>query len=252
MRKSIAVFAALGLVLAPTAALGDAKLSKPNFVLPADHKAKILFVSPNVHVGTLNADDKDAPNAEWVSASVSNLQAAIKSDLQDVAEWQFMSPEQMRSSKAIEDLSKEFIDLQNNIVFRVPQGTFPVADNDLRKIKAIRRGTYQYKISDELATRLKTEGSVDYVMILTMVDRYSTSGRKASQILGAALNPTYMQSPNLPQHYGNAMLVDLHDGSVVWFYGRGAFGGDPRTAEGARKRIAEIMTNFPKPAAAKR
>lgn len=84
-----------------------------------------------------------------------------------------------------------------------------------------------------------------------MHDAYATSGQKLGSVLGATVagmvsppgSPAAMRA--LPPHYGNSMLVDLKDGSVVWFHGDGAFGGDPRTLAGAQKRMGQAMEHFP-------
>lgn len=248
MHARILLALALGLWLTPATAFGDVKLTKGNFVLPDDRRARILFVCPDIQVGSLDAQDKNTNSEEWIAASVSNLQTAIRSDLSEVAEWRFMTLDQMRSSAAIQELSAQFVDLQNGITFRVPQGTFPLAHPGLGDLKGVKHGKYDYHITATLAAKLRAENDVDYVMILAMNDRYSTPGRKVGIALEAALSPTFLLSPNIPQHFGDAMLVDLRDSSVVWFYSRASFGGDPHTTGGARVRIAEIMTNFPKPA----
>jgi len=46
-------------------------------------------------------------------------------------------------------------------------------------------------------------------------------------------------------HQGYAGLVDLKTGDLVWFNLDPLSGGDPRDAEGAAKRVRELLTAFP-------
>jgi hypothetical protein len=46
-------------------------------------------------------------------------------------------------------------------------------------------------------------------------------------------------------HTGYAGLVDLHTGELVWINADMRMGGDVREADGADKRIRELLNGFP-------
>jgi hypothetical protein len=46
-------------------------------------------------------------------------------------------------------------------------------------------------------------------------------------------------------HTSYAALVDLKTGDLVWFNVDPGSGGDPRTDEGATKRIRQLLESFP-------
>ncbi len=47
------------------------------------------------------------------------------------------------------------------------------------------------------------------------------------------------------EHAGYAGLIDLKTGDVVWLNADGAMGGDVRTAEGADKRVGQLLEGLP-------
>jgi hypothetical protein len=47
------------------------------------------------------------------------------------------------------------------------------------------------------------------------------------------------------EHKGFAGLVDLRTGDLVWLNADLAMGGDVRTPEGAQKRVAQLLEDFP-------
>ena len=47
------------------------------------------------------------------------------------------------------------------------------------------------------------------------------------------------------EHAGYAGLVDLRSGDVLWLNADGAMGGDVRDADGAKKRVGQLLEEFP-------
>ncbi len=47
------------------------------------------------------------------------------------------------------------------------------------------------------------------------------------------------------QHKGFAGLIDLRTGALVWLNADLQMGGDVRTADGAQKRVRELLAHFP-------
>src|SRR5258706_14831613 len=81
----------------------------------------------------------------------------------------------------------------------------------------------------------------DYALFLFSHDAYGSAGRKTAQIFGALMG-VYI-APGV--HIGYAGLVDLKTGDVVWLNADPQMGGDVRTAEGATKRVTQLLAGLP-------
>jgi hypothetical protein len=232
---------ALLLLLLPAIAFASANYLKPGFSLPADRRASPLVLYPDLFVGSLDSRGEQIANPDWTESAHANLRDTLSSGaIGRAVELRFMTRAEAEASPAVEQIWSAFRALTNDIILRVPQGT-PIG-------QAARRGRYDYSIGPELAARIRAaHGEADFLLLILMHDGYATSGQVISSVASAMLSPPW--SPGrirrLPPHYGNAMLVDLRDGAVVWFHGDGAFGGDLRNREGAARRLEQAMSNFP-------
>ena len=81
----------------------------------------------------------------------------------------------------------------------------------------------------------------DYALFINTRDDYGSTGRKVLQLF-AALGGVGITSG---VHIGYAGLVDLKTGELVWLNADRQMGGDVRTAEGAVKRVAQLLEGFP-------
>jgi hypothetical protein len=82
----------------------------------------------------------------------------------------------------------------------------------------------------------------DYALFIYNKDAYGSTGRKLLQI-AAALGPGI--SVKSGEHLGYAGLVDLRTGDLVWLNADGQMGGDVREADGADKRVSQLLEEFP-------
>lgn len=81
-----------------------------------------------------------------------------------------------------------------------------------------------------------------YGLFVQIEDQYGSLGRKLFQILAAGVAGVGVQSG---VHTGYAGLVDLESGELVWLNADGQMGGDVRTEEGIRKRVNQLLEDFP-------
>jgi hypothetical protein len=91
------------------------------------------------------------------------------------------------------------------------------------------------------AKKLGDIGGGEYGLFLYTYDSYGSTGRKVAQILGMLAG--YGASSGV--HLGYAGLVDLKTGDLIWINADIEMGGDVRTQEGAEKRIAQLLEEFP-------
>jgi hypothetical protein len=82
----------------------------------------------------------------------------------------------------------------------------------------------------------------DYALFIWNKDAYGSTSRKVLQLF-AALGPGIAVKSG--DHRGYAGLVDLKTGDLLWLNADGAMGGDVRDADGARKRVGQLLEEFP-------
>ena len=92
------------------------------------------------------------------------------------------------------------------------------------------------------AKQLKALTGGDYALFFMTHDAYGDAGRKVAQLLMAGLLGAYIPAG---VHLGYAGLVDLSTGNIVWLNFNPIMGGDVRTADGAEKRVRELLAGFP-------
>jgi hypothetical protein len=91
------------------------------------------------------------------------------------------------------------------------------------------------------ASRLGTIGGGDYGLFIYTYDSYGSSGRKALQVIGLLAE----SGASSGVHIGYAGLVDLKTGDLLWINADVRMRGDVRTAEGADKRVSQLLEDFP-------
>jgi hypothetical protein len=103
-----------------------------------------------------------------------------------------------------------------------------------------KKGDFEWTLG-EGAAALKPLGG-DYGLFFYTYDSYGSTGRKVAQVVGLLLGAGLIPAG---VHVGYAGLVDLSTGDLVWLNADTGIGGDPRTVEGADKRIAQLLEDFP-------
>lgn len=235
-------FVGLAGVLLVLTTPGNAQFLKRGFALPPDGKSSVMVVCPDLFVGTIDSRQEQVLNPDWTRGAYANLVAALRAGpIGSAVDLRVPACDAAQKTPLLEQVYRE-INLRNSdVLFKVPPGTFPLPDNDLRRLKGL-KGQYSYALNRDLLAQLRsTFGEADFGLFLTMHDAYTTAGAKAGKIAGALIGV-----PNtMPPHFANSMLVDLRNGDIVWTHMDGAVGGDVRTPDGARKRILQAARNFP-------
>jgi hypothetical protein len=239
---SLALLSALLLAVSPSGAFAAADdLRKPGVSLATDRRASVLVLYPELFVGRLDSDEQQMADPVWTESAHANLASALAAGpVGHAVDLRFMTQAAAESSPAVARGRAAFLTISSDIIFSVPQGTAGTA--------TARRGHYDYTMGSEVVAQLKAlHGEADYALFIQMHDGYATRGHFLTSTTRAMLAPvgTPDSVRHLPPHHGNAMLIDLRDGAVVWFHGDGAFGGDLRNQEGAARRLSQAMSNFP-------
>lgn len=232
--KMWVVLAAAALVLGSAA---DAKVRvAKEFSFPKDQPVKIAVFRPDVLVGKMTTGGVEEPNAEWTAAARAKLAAEL------TKQQQALGHDVVFLDGAAEDANPVVTDYKS--LFRAVTdaiATHGIIGGQLPS----KKGSFDWTLGPG-AAQIKDITGANYALFLFTHDSYGSAGRKAAQLLGAALLGVYI-APGI--HVSYAALVDLTTGDIVWINVDPASGGDPREDVGATKRIRQILTKFPGSAA---
>jgi hypothetical protein len=220
--------ATVALLLAAPAAAKTRK--DPAFALPTDHAVTILVFRPDVMVGSMTTGGLAQPDADWTESARANLAAALKADPRTRGHHILFAPEQ--TGEAAERLAD----------YQALFGTVAGAIVE-HKYLGSRLPTKRHRFDWTLGPGVAALGDADYGLFLFTRDDYGTTGRKALQIVALGVGLAVQAGV----HISYAGLVDLKTGALVWFNMELAAGGDPRTGEGAAKRVSRILETLPQP-----
>ena len=208
-----------------------ADATRKGFVLPAG-EVRILVFRPEISVGAQTTGGMNEPNAEWTQAARANLVAALAKAPAIQGSRIVMAPElEGEQGAMLNDYSALFKAVANAAFNHrmFPGNRLPT-----------KKGDFEWTLG-EGAAALKPLGG-DYGLYFYTYDSYGSTGRKVAQVVGLLLGAGLIPAG---VHVGYAGLVDLSTGDLVWLNADTGIGGDPRTAEGADERIAQLLEDFP-------
>ncbi len=230
--------------LAAAPALAQQKSAvRPGFAYPVDHPVRILVFRPDVRVGSQSAGGTVSPNAAWTRDARTNIaQAVTAAKPGGATEVVFMPDAQGDAATLLAD-------------YRALFGAVADTVRQHRLFKGDRLPTkksgFEYTLGPGVAGLAGATGG-DYALFVFTNDAYGTTGRKLRQVAGflvAGATGVSALVVTSGQHTGYAGLVDLHTGDLVWMNVDAGMGGDPRQADGATKRVRELLKGFPTPPA---
>lgn len=174
------------------------------------------------------------PNADWTSEARDNLGAAL-ADMQktmgnevvSVSDGAATNPETLAEYQALFGIVAESV-----IEFKFfPGNRLPTKKRD---------GVFDWTLGPGVAA-LAEGTDCRYGLFIFTEDQFGSTGRKMFQIFAAAAGVGITSG----SHKGFAGLVDLSTGDLVWLNADLQMGGDVRTADGAQKRVAQLLEDFP-------
>ncbi|WFL78073.1 hypothetical protein P7228_03105 [Altererythrobacter arenosus] len=237
MRRVLGALAAAALLVVPVGAaqaqLGGLERTevKEGYQLKPG-EVRILVFRPDVRVGAQTTGGMHEPNAEWTEQAKANLMAALEKEHQLRGTQLVMVGDQDgENTELVEDYTALFTTVANAVLNHkmVPSNRLPT-----------KRDKFDWTLGDG-AARLKPLGG-DYGLFFYTYDSYGSTGRKVIQGLALLLGGGFVPSG---VHIGYAGLVDLDTGDLVWLNVDTSMGGDPRTVDGAEKRVKQLMEDFP-------
>ncbi len=228
----------LSLVAIPGFAMAQEKAAlKPGFAFSASQPVRILVFRPDVRVGSQSAGGVVTPNAEWTADARRFLGEALAAAKPGGASDVVFMPELAGDDAA---LLAEYRALFRGVAATVLQHRLFKGD----RLPTKKTG-FEYTLGSGVS-RLGAVGGGSYGLFVTTDDAFGSTGRKMLQLLAAGGAGIGISSG---KHIGYAGLVDLSSGDLVWINADFKMGGDVRDADGAAKRVGQLLEEFPAPGA---
>lgn len=223
------------LVLLGAPAMAQEKAgNKPGFTLQPG-TARIILMRPSIRVGEQSTGGLFEPNADWTSQARENIGKALR-DAQKTLGNDVIDYEEGISSEG--PLVTQYEKLFGAVAGSVIEYQF-FRGNRL-PTKVGKDAGFNWSMGPGL-TKLQSLGKGDYALFVLTEDQFGSTGRKLLQF-AAALAYVSVKSG---VHKGYAGLIDLKTGELVWLNADAQMGGDVRTAEGAEKRVKQLLEGFP-------
>ena len=236
MRACLAAMVSAMLMTVPVQAQEKTGV-RPGFQLQPG-TARIVLLRPAIKVGAQSTAGLFEPNADWTAQARENIGRALAQAQNSLgnAVGDYVEP-----ANADPALLAEYQQLFDTVAQSVIEYQF-FPGNRLPTKK--RAGQFEWGLGADVA-RLPGLANADYALFLTTEDHFGSTGRKVLQVFAALARVPVTAGV----HKGFAGLVDLRTGELVWLNADLQMGGDVRDAEGAQKRVRQLLEGFPgKPA----
>lgn len=234
--RLLAVATAFAFVLPAAAVAQEKSAIKPGFTFSASEPVRIVVFRPDVSVGSQSAGGMNEPNAEWTAQARVELVKSLETALNQRSGEMTMMPELEGADATLlanyRSLFKSVTDMV--VAHRLFKGNRLPTKLD----------KFDWSLGPGVAKLAGVAGGrpADYGLFFLTNDSYGSAGRKALQVVGLL---TGFGMPKSGIHTGYAGLVDLKSGDLVWINADLAMGGDVRDAEGAAKRVGQLLEDFP-------
>ncbi|WP_085810718.1 hypothetical protein [Sphingomonas sp. TZW2008] len=239
MRVSLYVAAAFAAAaVAMPAAAQERTAVKNGFDLAAASGKTILVMRPTVRVGAQSTGGMFEPNGDWTDQSRKNIDAALSKIQTKLGNKVVVAPEAYGNEARI---AEEYAALFAAVSRSVINYQFFVGNRLPTKKRDNKANVFDWSLGSGVSD-LPGAKNADYALFIYNKDAYGSTGRKLLQAV-ALLGPGIGIKSG--EHAGYAGLVDLKTGDILWLNADGAMGGDVRTAEGADKRVNQLLEEFP-------
>lgn len=240
MRITEALALAGALAAAMPAAAQEKAAVKPGFVMPVGRPVKILVFRPDVKVGSQSAGGVVTPNAAWTADARRLLaDAMVAARPGGGADVTFMPELEGDAALMLADYQALFAAVAETVL----QHRLFKGDRLPTKISG-----FEYTLGPGVE-RLAEQTGADYGLFVVTKDAFGSAGRKMLQIfaMGVAGATGFGAGISSGEHVGYAGLVDMKSGDLLWINADFKMGGDVREAEGAAKRVRQLLEDFPAP-----
>jgi hypothetical protein len=194
---------------------------------------RVLVMPPDIAVASQSMGGMEEPNAEWTDTARRLLNDSLVSAQSrrgvEVVQLTGLASED-------EALLAEYRTLLRVVASQVQEYSM-FAGNRI----PTKRNRLDWSVGPG-AARLGELAHADYAVFLYTHDAYGSTGRKVAQLLAGGLLGVGISSG---VHVGYAGLVDLRTGDLLWVNADAQMGGDVRDAEGAARRVEQLLEDYP-------
>jgi hypothetical protein len=235
--RSTSIFRAACIVMAVAlsapAAAQEKTGNKPGFALRPG-SVRIVLIRPGIRVGAQSTGGMNEPNADWTQQARDNIAQALRTAQSGLGN-EVVAYDEGASGEG--PLMTQYGQLFGALADSVIEYQFFVG-NRLPTKK--RKDSFEWSIGADIG-KLRSLAGADYALFIDTFDEYGSTGRKVLQVV-AMMGGIGVTSG---VHLGQAGLIDLRTGDLVWLNADRQMGGDVRTAEGAVKRVRQLLEGFP-------
>jgi hypothetical protein len=212
--------------------------TKEGFELPSNSGKKILLFRPLVSVGAQSTGGMFEPNGDWTDKARTNIESELAKKQANLGNV-IVAPPEAYGEQA--QLVTEYTNLFAAVADAVVNYQFFTGNRLPTKKRDNKAGVFDWSLGPGVGALPGAEDA-DYALFIYNKDAYGSTGRKILQVF-AALGPGIAVKSG--EHIGYAGLVDLKTGDVLWLNADAAMGGDVREQDGAEKRVAQLLEEFP-------
>lgn len=211
---------------------------KSGFDLATGSGKTILVLRPAVRVGGQSTGGMFEPNGDWTDQARQNIEAALTSEQAKLGNRVVVAPEAYGDDALlVEEYAALFAAVSQSVI----NYQFFVGNRLPTKKRDNKANVFDWSLGTGVSD-LPGAKNADYALFIYNKDAYGSTGRKLLQVV-ALLGPGIAVKSG--EHAGYAGLVDLKTGDLLWLNADGSMGGDVRTAEGAVKRVGQLLEEFP-------
>lgn len=233
------MFAAMAVMVAAAPVASQERTAvKQDFKLPPNSGKTILVFRPTVSVGAQSTGGMFEPNADWTDKARRNIDVALADRQGGLGNKVVTAPESYgEQAHRVEEYSALFAAVSQAVI----QYQFFAGNRLPTKKRDNKAGVFDWSLGEGVRD-LPGAKDADYALFIYNKDAYGSTGRKMLQMV-ALLGPGIGIKSG--EHAGYAGLVDLRTGDLLWLNADAAMGGDVREAEGAQKRVGQLLEEFP-------
>ena len=237
MRRAALCAAAIS-VVATSAAAQERTAVKQGFSLAANSGKTILVFRPVVSVGAQSTGGMFEPNADWTDKARKNIDVALAARQAGLGNIVVAPPGSYGDQAR---LVNEYTTLFSAVASSVIEYQFFKGNRLPTKKRDNKLDIFDWSLGEGVRN-LPGASAADYALFIYNKDAYGSTGRKILQVV-ALLGPGIGVKSG--EHAGYAGLVDLKTGDLLWLNADGSMGGDVRDADGAHKRVGQLLEEFP-------
>lgn len=233
----IAAFAVLCGFLHVPAMAQERSAVKQGFVLAPNSNKRIIVFQPAVSVGAQSTGGMFEPNADWTERAKANIQRALETRQAGLGNIVVQAPEAYGDdARNVQEHMSLFAAVSRAIIEYqfFPGNRLPTKKRDNKS------EVFDWSLGEGVS-KLPGTQDADYGLFIYNKDAYGSTGRKVLQVF-AMMGGVGVTSG---EHQGFAGLVDLRTGDLLWLNADLQMGGDVREDDGAQKRVAQLLEDFP-------